>query len=57
MNRSSDSAIDIDALKINKESDATTYEGGGGDDSRRRDLKVVGFELAGPAAVPVLEAN
>lgn len=36
---------------------ATTYEGGGGDDSRRCDFKAVGLELAVPAAVPVAEAN
>ena len=42
---------------MNKEPDATTYEGGGGDDSRRRDFKVVGLEFAGTAAVPALEAN
>lgn len=36
---------------------AITYDGGGGDDSRRRDFKAFGFELAVPAAVPVPEAN
>ena len=42
---------------MSDEPDATTYEGGGGDDSRRRDFKIFGLEFAGPAAVPVLEAN
>ena len=44
-------------LKINDKSDATTYEGGGGDDSRRCDFKAAGLELAGRAAVPMPEAN
>lgn len=43
--------------QIDSKSDATTYEGGGGDDSRRCDFKAVGLGFTGRAAVPVLEMN
>lgn len=36
---------------------ATTYDGGGGDDSRLCDFKAGGLDLAVRAAVPVSEAN
>ena len=44
-------------LKINNKLYATTYEGGGGEDSRRCDFKAAGLVFAVRAAVPVLEAN
>ena len=44
-------------LKINDRLDATTYEGGGGDDRRRLNFRAVGLELVGRAAVLVPEAN
>ena len=44
-------------LKINDRLDATTYEGGGGDDSRRFNFRAVGLELVGRVAVLVPEAN
>ena len=44
-------------LKINNRLDATTYDGGGGDDSRRCNFKAVGLELVVRAAVLMPEAN
>ena len=44
-------------LKIKDKQYATTYEGGGGDGSRRCDFRAVGLVFAVRAAVPVLEAN
>ena len=44
-------------LKINDRLDATTYEGGGGDDSRRFSFRAVGLEIVGRVAVLVPEAN
>ena len=44
-------------LKIIDRLDATTYEGGGGDDSRRFNFRADGLELVGRAAVVALEAN
>lgn len=41
-------------MKTNNKLDVTTYEGGGGDDSRRCDF---GLEFVVRAAVPVPEAN
>ena len=42
---------------INDKSDTTTYEGGGGDDSRRCDFKAVGLGFEARVADPVPEAN
>ena len=44
-------------LQVDSKSDVTTYEGGGGDGSRRCDFKAVGLLFAIRAAVPVLEVN
>ena len=44
-------------LKIDDRLDATTYEGGGGDDSRRFNFRAVGLALVGRVAVLVPEAN
>lgn len=44
-------------MKINDKANALTYEGGGGDDSRRCDFKAVGLGFGVRAAVPVPEAK
>ena len=44
-------------LQFDSKSDATTYEGGGGDGNRGCDFKAVGLGFPVLAAVPVLEVN
>ena len=55
--RKDNKAISYRRLKFNDRSDATTYEGGGGDDNRRCGFKAIGLEFAVRVAVPVPEAN